>query len=181
MDPLAFDERAVAAFFGRMPELYRRAQARVHEPYQYLLYHVEHPLAETTTDIIEEGFQLTHPHWNPGSRREAIQMLDRLRYPDTRLISDLRSVSGLDLKVLSHYLHFFHHAYPIYDRESCKGLTRLGIDMPYTLVRDATIYQHYIAAIERLKQRAPFQSVPETNVYLTRIVQGALRELGAEA
>ncbi len=179
MTDMAFDEAAVAAFFERVPELYRKAQARVHEPYQHLLYHVEHPLAESTTDRIEEGFGLPHPHWNPGSRTQAIRMLDGMRYPDTRLISDLRSVAGLDLKVLSHYLHFFHHAYPIYDRETCKGLEKLGIAMPYTLVRDATIYQHYIMAIEALKQRIPFWCVPETNVYLTRIVQGALREFGS--
>ncbi len=105
-------------------------------------------------------------------------MLDGMRYPDTRLISDLRSVAGLDLKTLSHYLHFFHHAYPIYDKDSCKGLEKLGVAMPYTLVRDATLYQYYIECIEALKTRAPFWSVPETNVYLTRIVQGALAEFG---
>ncbi len=176
----AFDEARLHAFFERVPELFRREQADVHEPYQFLLYHVEHPLAESTTDTIESGFKLQHPMWNPGSRRSAIDLLDHLHYPDIGPIADLRSISGMTLSVLSHYLHFFHHAYPIYDKASCKGLERLGLPIPYTLVRDRDIYGLYIQALEQLKERIPFWCVPETNVYLTRIVQGALAAYGAE-
>lgn len=176
-----FDPSAVRDFFAHVPALYRKTQAPVHEPYQRLLYTIEHPLAESTTDAIEAGFRLPHPQWNPGSRREAIAMLDGLRYPDTRPITNLRSVAGLDLQVLSHYLHFFHHAYPIYTRESCRALERLGAPVPYVKVRDADVYGLYIAAIDELKERVPFWDVPETNVYLTRIVQGALHAYGAAA
>jgi hypothetical protein len=177
----AFDGGAVAAFFARVPELYRKTQAPVHEAYQRLLYAIEHPLAESTTDAIEQGFGLPHPAWTTGSRRQAIAMLDGLRYPDTRPLSDLRAVAGLDLRVLSHYLHFFHHAYPIYTRRSCATLERLGAAVPYTKVRDPDIYGLYIAAIDELKERIPFWDVPETNVYLTRIVQAALEADGAVA
>jgi len=176
---LTWDDAAVRAFFARVPELYAKAQAPVHEGYQRLLYSVEHPLAESTTDAIEEAFGLPHPAWNPGSRQQAIQLLDRMRYPATLPIGDLRSVAGLDLRILSHYLHFFHHAYPIYDRESCAGLAALGVPIPYTKVRNPDTYGLYIAAIEELKERVPFWSVPETNVYLTRIIQGALSALAA--
>ncbi len=175
------DARALADFFGRLPQLYRSEQSRVQEPYQFLLYNVEHPLAESTTDRVETGFALPHPSWNPGSRRQAIDLLDKLRYPDIGAIADLRSVAGLNLSLLSHYLHFFHHAYPIYDKASCKGLERLGVPMPYTLVRDRDIYGLYIRCIEELKERVPFWDVPETNVYLTRIVQAALAAYGREA
>lgn len=180
MSLLQFDERAIHDFFARVPDLYRSVQADVHAPYQRLLYSIEHPLAETTTDAIEAAFHLEHPAWNPGSRREAIRLLDGLRYPSTVPISNLRAVAGLDLRILSHYLHFFHHAYPIYTRESCRGLERLGVNIPFTKVRDADIYGLYIVAIEQLKERVPFWDVPETNVYLTRIVQGALHAYGAE-
>lgn len=174
----AFDAAAIADFFAQAPQLFAVAQHRVHEPYQRLLYTVEHPLAETTTDAIESAFNLSHPHWNPGSRREAIAMLDGLHYPQTLPISDLRAVSGLDLHILSHYLHFFHHAYPIYTKNACKALEKLGAPVPYTKVRDPDVYGLYIAAIEELKERIPFWNVPETNVYLTRIVQGALDAYG---
>ena len=181
MGHFQFDEAALKAFFARAPELFAAAQRKVHEPYQRLLYTVEHPLAESTTDAIEVAFALPHPHWNPGSRREAIDLLDKgMQYPATTPIADLRAISGLDLHILSHYLHFFHHAYPIYTKSACDALTRLGAPVPYTKVRDPDVYGLYIAAIEELKERIPFWDVPETNVYLTRIVQGALDAYGAD-
>ena len=177
---LRFDEPALRAFFDQVPALYAKAQAPVHEAYQRLLYTIEHPLAESTTDAIEEAFGLPHPHWNTGSRKQAIWLLDRLRYPETRPIMELRAISGLDLRILSHYLHFFHHAYPIYDEASCKGLAKLGLPMPFVRVRDPDTYGLYILALEELKERIPFWDVPETNVYLTRIIQAALAALGQE-
>ena len=177
---LDWDRGAVDSFFRAMPTLFAQAQAPIHDAYQRLLYTIEHPLEAGTTDAIEAAFGLPHPAWNPGSRRAAIDLLDRrLRYPDTQPIGELTSIAGLDLRVLSHYLHFFHHAYPIYDRASCEGLQRLGVPIPYVKVRDPATYGLYIAAIEELKDRAPYWSVPETNVYLTRIVQGALSRLAA--
>lgn len=181
-DLIQFQAEALAPFFARVPELYAKAQNPVQPAYQRLLYCVEHPLHESTTDLIEEAFRLPRPAWNPGSRRQAIDLLDgHMRYPATLPIGDLRSIAGLDLQTLSHYLHFFHHAYPIYTKESCRGLERLGVPLPYTRVRNADIYGLYIAAIEVLKERIPFWCVPETNVYLTRIIQGALHVYGAEA
>ena len=176
---LGFDAGATKAFFESVPDLFRRAQAPVHDAYQRLLYTVEHPLEESTTDAIEAAFALPHPAWNPGSRRNAIDLLDKeMRFPATHAIGRLTSIAGLDLKVLSHYLHFFHHAYPIYDKPSVAGLAKLGVTLPYTKVRDPDVYGLYIAAIEQLKERIPFWCVPETNVYLTRIVQGALAGFG---
>jgi len=178
---LTFDDEAVRRFFAQMPALYQAAQAPVHEAYQGLLYTIEHPLAEPTTDAIEQAFGLPHPQWTPGARAKAIALLDHLRYPATLPIRDLRAIPGLDLRVLSHYLHFFHHAYPIYDEASCRGLARLGVPIPFVSVRDPDLYGLYIQALEALKERVPFWDVPETNVYLTRIVQGALSAYGAAA
>lgn len=176
-----FDEAELKRFFAQTPKLFATAQAKVHEPYQRLLYTIEHPLAETTTDAIEKAFGLPHPAWNPGSRREAIDLLDKtMQYPATLPIADLRAVSGLDLHILSHYLHFFHHAYPIYSKSACAALMRLGAEIPYTKVRDPDVYGLYIQAIEELKERIPFWDVPETNIYLTRIVQGALDAYGGQ-
>lgn len=177
---IRFDPAALQEFFPQVPSLYAKAQAAVQEPYQRLLYTIEHPLAEATTDAIESAFGLVHPHWNPGSRKHAIWLLDQCRYPDTSALAQLRAIAGLDLRILSHYMHFFHHAYPIYDEASCRGLARLGVPMPYVKVRDPDTYGLYIMAIEELKERIPFWDVPETNVYLTRIVQGALAQYGAK-
>ncbi len=174
-----FDEAALKDFFAQVPALYRKSQATIHEPYQRLLYTVEHEFGPDDLDAIDEAFGLAHPTWATGSRLEAINLLDGMRYPETRPIANLRAVPGLDLATISHYLHFFHHAYPIYTREACRGLEKVGAPIPYTKVRNADIYGLYITAIDELKSRVPFWDVPETNVYLTRIMQGALHAYGA--
>jgi hypothetical protein len=176
-----FHEPALKAFFEQVPALYRKAQATVHEPYQRLLYTVEHEFGPEDLDAIDKAFGFATPQWAEGSRQQAIRLLDGMRYPETLPMADLRAVPGLDLAQVSHYLHFFHHAYPLYTREACKGLDRLGATVPYVKVRDPDTYGLYIAAIEELKERVPFWDVPETNVYLTRILQGALHAYGAEA
>ncbi|HUR63318.1 MAG TPA: hypothetical protein VM241_02440 [Candidatus Thermoplasmatota archaeon] len=176
---LGFDPDRLREFFALVPKLYAAEQAKVQQQYQGLLYSVEHPLHEDTTDRIEAAFRLPRPKWETASRRQGIDALDGLRYPDTQPLAALRAVPGLDLRTLSHYLHFFHHAYPIYTEAACRGLERLGAAMPYTRQRDPDLYARYIAAIEELKERVPFWDVPETNVYLTRIVQAALEAYGS--
>jgi hypothetical protein len=175
-----FHEPTLQRFFEQVPALYRKAQATVHEPYQRLLYTVEHEFGPEDLDAIDKAFGFAMPQWAAGSRQEAIRLLDGMRYPETMPLSNLRAVPGLDLAQISHYLHFFHHAYPLYTREACKGLERLGATVPYVKVRDPDTYGLYIAAIDELKERVPFWDVPETNVYLTRILQGALHAFGAE-
>ena len=175
-----FHEPTLKHFFEQVPALYRKAQATVHEPYQRLLYTVEHEFGPEDLDAIDKAFGFATPQWAAGSRQEAIRLLDGMRYPETMPLSNLRAVPGLDLAQISHYLHFFHHAYPLYTREACKGLERLGATVPYVKVRDPDTYGLYIAAIDELKERVPFWDVPETNVYLTRILQGALHAFGAE-
>ena len=170
---------ALQPFFDQVKQLYAKAQAGVHEPYQYLLYHVEHPLHESTTEMVEQAFHLPSPHWTPGSRVAAISALDGCQYPDTFPVATIPDVPGLGMRTLSHYLHFFHHAYPIYDEASCRGLAKLGYRITFSDKRDPTAYAAYIKAIEELKERVPFWDVPETNVYLTRIVQAALAGYGA--
>lgn len=176
-----FHEPSLKAFFEQVPALYRRAQATVHEPYQKLLYTVEHEFGPEDLDAIDRAFGFATPQWAEGSRMEAIRLLDSMRYPETIKMANLRAVPGLDLSQISHYLHFFHHAYPLYTREACKGLERLGAPVPFVKVRDPDTYGLYITAIDELKERVPFWDVPETNVYLTRILQGALHAYGAEA
>jgi hypothetical protein len=175
-----FHEAALQRFFDQVPALYRRAQATVHEPYQRLLYTVEHEFGPEDLDAIDRAFGFPAPQWATGSRQEAIRLLDSMRYPETAPLAGLRAVPGLDLAQVSHYLHFFHHAYPLYTREACRGLERLGAPVPFVKVRDPDTYGLYIAAIDELKERVPFWDVPETNVYLTRILQGALHAHGSE-
>lgn len=177
---LEFDRDAARPFFDRMPDLFQAYQREVDDAYQSLLYSVEHSYSPDDLRLIEQRMGLDHPTWTKGSCEQAIQLLDGMRYPDAAPISTLRAVPGLDLRTLSHYLHFFHHVYPIYDRQSCRGLQRLGLDVPYMKLRDADVYALYTAAVETLKERAPYWSFPEYNVSLQRVVQAALHALGQE-
>jgi hypothetical protein len=165
-----FHEPSLKAFFDQVPDLYRKAQATVHEPYQRLLYTVEHEFGPEDLDAIDAAFGFRTPQWAEGSRQQAIHLLDGMRYPETLPLANLRAVPGLDLAQVSHYLHFFHHAYPLYTREACKGLERLGATVPFVKVRDPDTYGLYITAIDELKERVPF----------TRILQGALHAYGAQ-
>lgn len=171
---LAFDAEALQAFFGSMPERFLGQQRRVDPVYQGLLYRVEHPFDQGDLDRIDDAFGAPRPHWSRESAGQAIALLDAMAYPDTMALSGLRGVPGLSLAHVSRYLHFFHHVYPVYDEATCRALAGLGVEVPFLKDRDPTVYGLYVAAIEDLKERAPFWAFPEYNVSLQRVVQAAL-------
>lgn len=171
---LGFDEAALQAFFEAMPVLFLAHQTRLDPAYQPLLYGVAHDFRPEHLDRIDDAFALPHPRWSPGSQAEAIALLDGLRYPDAAPLRHLRGVPGLDLAHVGLYLHFFHHVYPPYTEASCRGLARLGVEVPFVRVRDPDVYGHYVRCVEALKERAPFWAFPESNVSLQRVVQAAL-------
>jgi hypothetical protein len=175
---IGFERDAIEPFFRQVPRLFEAAQAPVHASYQELLYTVEHEFDPDDLRHIERLFGLESPQWAVGSRDEAIHRLDAMRFPDTTGLSELRAVPGLTLPVASHYLHFFHHTYPIYEQSAVEALNRLGAPVPWTKVRNADVYGLYIAAIEELRDRIPFWHVPETNVHINRILQAALSQWG---
>src|SRR5207245_1872887 len=87
---LGFDPARLKEFFALVPRLYAAEQKKVQAEYQGLLYSVEHPLQADTTDRIDAAFHLPHPKWTPENRRQGIDALDGLRYPDTRPLAKLR-------------------------------------------------------------------------------------------
>jgi hypothetical protein len=175
---IGFDRIGLEPFFRQVPALFRKEQAKVHEAYQELLYTTEHEFDPDDLQHIERLFGLASPQWAVGSRDEAIALLDGMRFPDTMALADVRAVPGLTLPVVSHYLHFFHHSYPIYSEAAVRALNQLGAPVPWTKVRNPDVYGLYIAAIEELRDRIPFWDVPETNVHTNRILQAALEGWG---
>ncbi len=174
---MKFDEAALRDFFEQVPELYQ-ATAAAQGSYQGLLYTIEHPLDRADLEAITRAYGLPQPRWTNQSADIAIQILDKMMYPQAEPLGRLRAVPGLTLSATTHILHHVHHAYPIYDELSCMGLARLGVDVPYVRMREPAAYGLFVAAVEQLKQRIPYWCVPETNVVLGRIVQGALRAHG---
>ena len=165
-------------FFQAVPRLFAEEQAGVDAAYQSCLYRTEHDFGVDDLERIENAFDLQPAQWGSVSPGAVIKRLDGMKYPETQPIGMIEAVSGMNLKTLSHYLHFFHHTYPIFDKPTLKGLAKLGIDLPYVLVRDVEVYGLYIAALDELKDRIPFWCVPEANIHLTRILQAALAGWG---
>ncbi len=176
--PIGFDHSRIEPFFREVPRLWWQAQAPVHEAYQELLYTTEHAFGADDLRHIGRLFGLPSPQWGRESQEEAIALFDGMRFPDTLGLARLRAVPGLTLSAVSHYLHFFHHTYPIYHPDAVRALNGLGATVPWTKVRDPAAYGLYIAAIEELRDRIPFWDVPETNVHTNRIIEAALEAWG---
>ena len=80
---------------------------------------------------------------------------------------------------LTTILHFHHPAFPICSRALVDGLNGLGIPAVYRdeVSEEAVLdYAGVIAALDRLKGTVTFENVPESNCFLTRVVEGALVE-----
>jgi hypothetical protein len=175
-----FDPTALAQLADEFNACFERVHGPVDARYQNLLYQVAHAFQPEHLRMIDALFGLQSPRWGQESELQTIAALDAMRYPDTRAIARIRAVPELTLPTLSHYLHFFHHTYPIYDRATCAGLQMLGIEIPYTKMRDADVYGLYVAAIETLKEVLPYWCFPERNLSLQRVTQAALAGYGTQ-
>ena len=107
------------------------------------------------------------------------KVLRTIRYPDTTALQDLASIEGLTMERLTTILHFHHPAFPIYSRTLVEALNGLGIPAVHRdeVSEEAVLdYAGVIAALDRLKGTVTFENVPESNCFLTRVVEGALVE-----
>ena len=57
-------------------------------------------------------------------------------------------------------MHFETNVYPIYTKEACDGLEKLGLPTPY-LPNDIASYGLYVQRLEGLKIHAPAEGMPE--------------------
>ena len=101
--------------------------------------------------------------WREETQREVLLSLYAIKYPDTLLIESLTDKARSDIRRLSAYLHFAHHTYSIWDEDTVKGLSRLGIVIPSVKHADPFVYGAYISSIELLKDGA-FHMLPEHDV-----------------
>ncbi|HET6404740.1 MAG TPA: hypothetical protein VFH78_08835 [Candidatus Thermoplasmatota archaeon] len=107
------------------------------------------------------------------------KVLRTIRYPNVEVLLECAGIEGLTLPRLSTVLHFHHPAFPIYSKELVDGLNQLGIPAVFRedLSEEAVMdYAGVIAALDRLKTAVTFENVPESNCFLTRVVESALVE-----
>lgn len=175
---LGWDKDALEAFEADMPRLVKEGQDPVDAAYQRLLYGVAHEFGPAHLDAIDGLLGLGHPDWTRADKEDAIEFLDAAGYPETDVLHHLPHVDGLTLAHVAGYLHFFHHVFVPYDDATCRGLARLGVEVPFTQEVDADVYAAYTEAIEELKERLPYWDFPERNLSLQRVVQVAVGQHG---
>lgn len=176
---LGWDHDALVAFQDAMPGLIAQGQEPVDEAYQALLYGIAHDFSPGHLDLVDDFLGLPHPDWTRADKEDVIEFLDAAGYPEADVLHHLPDVKGLTLPHVAGYLHFFHHVFVPYDEATCKGLARLGLDVPYTEDIDAEAYAAYTEAVEELKEWLPYWDFPERNLSLQRVVQVALAQHGA--
>jgi hypothetical protein len=116
-------------------------------------------------------------------KRESEDKIKRIvrtiRYPDVSVLADAASIEGMTMPKLTTILHFHHPAFPIYSKSLVDGLNTLGIPAVYQEdITEESVYDYagVIAALDRIKTAVTFENVPESNCFLTRVVEGALVE-----
>ena len=180
---LAFDKERCRPFFEMLTDFFHRHHHSDEEDasaYEKLLYTVKRPYTPEMLDMIDDWMGLEGRKWREETQREVLLSLYAIRYPDTLLVESLSESARSDIRRLSAYLHFTHHTYSIWDEDSRKGLSKLGIEIPPTEQVDPFIYGAYITAIELLKDVAPFTCFLEHDVPRQRLFQAALASYGRE-
>lgn len=167
------------AFLDDVPRRFARAQERERDAYERLIYNLEPPATGTLLErIVQFRGGKPVPALGKAENADLVRRAVRVpRYPSAEMLLELRKVEGLTLPQATMLLHFHHPAYPIFSEAAVRTLNEMGFPVVFAAGIDEdgiARYEGYIAALDRLKARIPFQDVPETNVFLSRLLEGAL-------
>ncbi|MEA3201711.1 MAG: hypothetical protein QOE90_3139 [Thermoplasmata archaeon] len=177
---------AEPTFLASLKPLFWANQAREADAYEKLIYALHPPAhGDFNNHLLEFRQQGKVPALGKKDVEDKIARIMRtIRYPDVEPLLALAGTEGLTLPQLTTILHFHHPAYPIYSGDLVDGLALVGMpcvfrpDLSEEAVWD---YAGAIAAIDRLKSDVTFENVPESNCFLTRVVEGALVQYAREA
>lgn len=168
-----------AKFYPEVPKLFWQNQDLERDGYEGVIYRV-HPQA-TSADV-ERALRFIHSAKKPSAdTADALNhLLTNIDYPSAQVLLELKD-KHVDLPAAVALLHFFRPAFPLYRPESVNALAAMGFAVSYRedLTEDGVgAYEGYIAAIDLLKRQIPFAYVPETNVFLSRLIEAALHKRG---
>lgn len=168
------DERALRRFFSELPAIIgHRWRSREGLDYDEVLYAVSTPYQEGDLELVlrwagrEEELEALPP------RSRLNKTLASSPYPEL----SRRAPSALNAHVWSAVVHFYDPSYPLATPGAGVGLQRLGL--PPADRTDPVFYARFVDAVDALKELAPAWAVPETNWYLSRIMQVGLEDFGA--
>ncbi|MHB8586898.1 MAG: hypothetical protein ACYDDF_13805 [Thermoplasmatota archaeon] len=167
------------AFLDEVPDLFRRLHEKERDTYEEILYSVRFPISGRLLSRMAtfRGGPAAPSLTSDATVSLVSQALAVPTYPSAEILLPLKAIPNLTLPQATAILHFHHPAYPIYSEAAVKTLNRMGFPVAFAKELSAdgvAVYEGYIAAIERLKTRIPFADVPETNCFLSCILEGAL-------
>lgn len=173
-------------FFERVPELFQRANRFSWEKYEETLFSMTTPVTHGNHQRVRQFVGGNPPVMALRDARpypELDRVLQKAKYPRAGQLSRLDDIVDGNTEFATALFHFHNPAYPIFDALSVRGLNHLGHPLSYVPELSEQVvpaYQAYIEIIQALKDKIPFQFVPEKNYYLTRIVQESLWQLGLD-
>lgn len=168
-------------FLNDLKPLFWANQAKEADAYDGLIYRLHPPgSADDCNRLLSFRGLGPVPGMGKSDPEHKMQRLLRtLRYPDVAPLLEAGAIEGMTLPKLTTIVHFHHPAFPIYSKALVDGLNSLGIPAVYREeIGEESIYDYagVIAALDRLKTMVTFENVPESNCFLTRVVEGALVE-----
>jgi len=176
---------AEPAFLANLKPLFWANQEKEADAYESLIYRLHPPASAAECERLLTFRNVgAAPALGKRENEERVKrVLRTIRYPDTLPLQDLAGIEGLTMERLTTILHFHHPAFPIYSKTLVEGLNGLGIPAVHRdeVTEEAVLdYAGVIAALDRLKGTVTFENVPESNCFLTRVVEGALVQYARE-
>lgn len=168
-------------FLNELKPLFWRNQEKEADAYEELIYALHPPgSAEECNRLLAfRGLGQAPALGKRENEDKMKRVLRTIRYPHVEVLLDVAGIEGMTMPRLTTILHFHHPAFPIYSKELVEGLNALGIGAVYRdeVTEESVMdYAGVIAALDRLKNSVTFENVPESNCFLTRVVEGALVE-----
>jgi hypothetical protein len=173
-------------FLADLKRLFWENQARESTSYEDLMYNLDPPAdADHMQRLVAfRGGREVPALGKPETVEKVRSVLRKIRYPDVEPLEELGKIEGMTLPALSTILHYHHPSYPILSAELVKGLNAIGYPVSYhEEVNEDTLdeYEGIMATLDRLKERVTFENVPESNCFLTRVLEGAFVQAAREA
>ena len=173
-------------FLAELKPLFWANQEKEADAYEALIYRLHPPAsAEEANRILRFRDVGQVPSLGKSEHEQRVsRILRTIRYPHVEVLLEAAGIEGMDMPRLTTILHFHHPAFPIYSQALVEGLNKLGIPAvfrPEVSEESVMDYAGVIAALDRLKNDVTFENVPESNCFLTRVVEGALVEYARRA
>jgi len=163
-------------FFEEVPRLFAANQARESTRYEAVIYALKPQATSDAVKRVAAFVGAPQPRETEAVARALNQAIATSQYPSAQALLEFKGL-GIDLPLATALVHFFRPAFPLYRVEAVASLQALGYAVEHRTTLDEEglgAYEGVVAAIDRLKLRIPYPFVPESNCFLTRVVEGAL-------